>query len=69
MIPALDPAQESDFQLYRNSGCIKIWILKKRIIILIIEVLRLLPWIRIWSHIFSLLEIPDPDSDPLKVES
>ena len=32
----------------------------------VLEVVWFLPWIRIWSRIFSFLEILDPDSDPVK---
>ena len=34
-----------------------------------LEVLELRHWIRIWSRIFSLLAMPDPDSDTVKMWS
>ena len=55
MIPALDPDRKSDFQLFDNCG--PRFASTKSII---------QPWIQMWSWIFDLQEILDPDSYPVK---
>ena len=61
MIPALDPDSESDFQLFGDSGSRVISSKRGIKTPLSVETLWLWPWIQIWSWIYSLFEIPDPD--------
>ena len=62
MVLGLDPDPESDFQLFGDPDLD----LVKRGIMTPIEVLCFQAWIWIQSLIFSLLVIPDPDSDPVR---